>query len=190
MIPLTTLDVLDCQVCLHHNSGSVVRTFLFEVRSAKEYSAMEEIGKILPKVLQPQFSRLEPPVVEVLAPLWTRVAGQALAKECWPVAFSAGTLTLATEDPDWAEPLQQMAEQIRAHVNNFLGKPVVKHLRIISVHKLARGDKSLRQPEDLAVSEYRRGVWPGRGPVLPSNMPEVIGRSRVKYFSRKRRKVH
>jgi hypothetical protein len=145
---------------------------------------MEEVGKILPKVLQPQFSRLEPPVVEVLAPLWIRVAGQALAKECRPVAFSSGTLTLETKDPDWAEPLQQMAEHIRAHVNNFLGKPVVKHLRIVSARKLALAGKSMRQPENLAVAESRRGLWLSR-----SNMPGVIGRSRVKYFSHKRGKV-
>jgi len=189
VIPLTALDVLDCQVCLHQNSGSVVRTSLVGVRGSKEYSAMEEIGKILPKVLQPQFSRLEPPVVEVLAPLWTRVAGQALAKECRPVAFSSGTLTLATEDPDWAEPLQQMAEHIRAHVNNFLGKPVVKHLRILSARKLTPADKSLRQPENLPVSESRRRVWARRGPVLPSNMPRVIGGPRAKYSSHKRGKV-
>jgi hypothetical protein len=151
---------------------------------------MEEIGKILPKVLKPQLSCLEPPVVEVLAPLWTHVAGKALAKGCRPVAFSAGTLTLATEDPDWAEPLQQMAEEIRAHVNNFLGKPVVKHLRIFCVHKLDGGHRSLRQPDDLPVSEPSRRDWPRRSPGMAPDMAEVIGRSRAKYFGRKHGKVH
>jgi hypothetical protein len=150
---------------------------------------MEEIGKILPKVLKPQLSRLEPPVVEVLAPLWTRVAGKALAKECRPVAFSGGTLTLATEDADWAEPLQQMGEEIRAHVNNFLGKPVVKHLRILCVRKLDHGDRSQRQPEDFPVSEPNRRDWPGQDPGMASDMTEVTGRSRAKYFGRKRGKV-
>jgi predicted nucleic acid-binding Zn ribbon protein len=150
---------------------------------------MEEIGKTLPKVLQTQLSRLEPPVVEILAPLWAHVAGKGLAKECRPVAFSSGTLTLATEDPDWAEPLQQMAEEIRAHVNNFLGKPVVRHLRILSVRKLARGGKSQQQLEDLSVSESKRRDWPRWGPGMPSVAPEVIGHSRVKYSSRKRAKV-
>jgi hypothetical protein len=150
---------------------------------------MEEIGKILPKVLQPQLSCLEPPVVEVLAPLWTRVAGKALAKECRPVAFSAGTLTLATEDADWAKPLQQMAEEIRAHVNNFLGRPLVKHLRILCLHKLAHGDRALWLPEELPVSEPRRRDWPRQGPGMTSDMAGVIGRSRGKYFGRKRGKV-
>jgi hypothetical protein len=151
---------------------------------------MEEIGKILPKVLQPQLSCLEPPVVEVLAPLWTRVAGKALAKECRPVAFSAGTLTLATEDAGWAEPLQQMAEDIRGHVNNFLGKPVVKHLRILCVRKFDRSDRSWTLPEDLPVSEPRPRGWQRQGPGMASDMTEAIGRSHAKYSGRKRGEVH
>jgi hypothetical protein len=150
---------------------------------------MEEIGKILPKVLKPQFSRLEPPVVEVLSPLWARVAGQALAKECQPVAFSMGTLTLAAQDPDWAEPLQQMAEEIRAHVNNFLGKPVVKRLRIVTARKPERCDRALRQPELIPLSEFTRGTWPRQGSGVAPGMPEVIGRARAKYLGRKHGKV-
>jgi hypothetical protein len=149
---------------------------------------MEEIGKILAKVLQPQLSRLESPVVEILAPLWSRVAGKALAKECRPVAFNAGTLTLVTEDPDWAEPLQQMAEEIRAYVNNFLGKPLVKHLRVLSVHKLAHRDKSQQPSADLSVSDSKRGDRPPQSPGMAS-APEEMGHSRVKYFGRKREKV-
>ena len=150
---------------------------------------MEEIGKILPKVLQPQLSRLEPPVVEVLAPLWTRVAGKALARQCRPVAFSAGTLTLATDDADWAEPLQQMAEEIRAHVNNFLGKPVVKHLRILRVGKLHGSDRAQRRPENLPVSKPNRKDWPGKVSGLAPDTAQVIGRPYAKYFGRKRGKV-
>jgi hypothetical protein len=150
---------------------------------------MEEIGKILPKVLKPQLCRLEPPVVEVLAPLWTRVAGKALARQCRPVAFSAGTLTLATDDADWAEPLQQMAEEIRAHVNNFLGKPVVKHLRILRVGKVARSDRAQRRPENLPVSKPNRKDWPGKVSAVAPDMAQVIGRPYAKHFGRKRGKV-
>jgi len=150
---------------------------------------MEEIGKILPRVLQPQFSRLEPPVVEVLSPLWTRVAGQALAKECQPVAFSNGTLTLATQDPDWAKPLQQMAEEIRAHVNNFLGKPVVKRIRVLSAHKPERCDRALGQPEQIPLSEFNRGTRPRQGSGAAPGLPEVIGRAPAKYLGRKHGKV-
>ena len=151
---------------------------------------MEEIGKILPKALQPQFSRLEPPVVEVLAPLWSRVAGKVLAKECRPVAFSAGTLTLTTVDPDWVVPLQQMTEEIRAHVNNFLGRPVVRHLRISCIHKLSHGGRSVRQPDDLPASKAKRMDCPRQGPGLAPGIADAIGRPRAKDLARKGGKVH
>jgi hypothetical protein len=149
---------------------------------------MEEIGKILSKVLSPQFSRLEPPVIEVLTPLWSQVAGKALAKECRPVAFSAGTLTIATADPDWAAPLKQMADEIRAHVNKFLGRPVVRCLRIECTQELTRSGKSALQGESPASSEP--GDWPLEQPRPASGMAEPIGRSRVKFVARKHEKVH
>jgi predicted nucleic acid-binding Zn ribbon protein len=117
------------------------------------------------------------------------VAGKALARQCRPVAFSAGTLTLATDDADWAEPLQQMAEEIRAHVNNFLGKPVVKHLRILRVGKLDRSDRAQRRQENLPVSKPNRKDWPGKVSGLAPDMAQVIRRPYAKYFGRKRGKV-
>jgi hypothetical protein len=138
--------------------------------------AMEEIGKILPKVLRPQFSRLEPPVIEVLTPLWGQVAGKALAKQSRPTAFSAGTLTLATTDPEWTVPLRQMADEIRTHVNRFLGKPVVRQVRIECIHELSRGNTVHRRLESLAVSEP--GDWRRHRPTFSGAEP--IGRSRVK----------
>ena len=150
---------------------------------------MEEVGKILPKVFQPQLSRLESPVVEVLAPLWGRVAGKALARECRPVAFSAGTLTVAAEDPDWVESLRQIAEEIRTRVNSFLGKPVVKRLRILSACEPAYRNTPHGQPEDLLVSGSGPRDWPHHRAGMASAAPQIIGRSRVKCFTRKRGKA-
>ena len=151
---------------------------------------MEEIGKILPKVLKPQFSRMEPPVVEVLGPLWTQVAGKVLAKQCRPTAFSAGTLTLSTTDPDWAGPLSQMAEEIRTHVNKFLGRPVVRHVRIVCLHKSTRDDGAPGLVDSLSVAKPGRGNWPLQNRRTLPAMPEPIGRSRVKFVARKHGKVH
>ena len=150
---------------------------------------MEEIGKILPKVLKPQLSCLEPPVVEVLAPLWTQVVGKALAKQCRPVAFSGGTLTLATDDADWAGPLQQVAEEIRTQVNNFLGKPVVQHLRILRLSKLERGDRPPWWPESLFNSKPRRKDWPEKVSSAAPRLTQVMGQPYAKSVGRKPGKV-
>jgi hypothetical protein len=105
------------------------------------------------------------------------------------VAFSAGTLTLATDDADWAEPLQQMAEEIRAHVNNFLGKPVVKHLRILRLGKLGRSNRAPWRPENLPVSKLNRKDWPGKVSGLAPDLAQVIVRPSAKYFGLKHGKV-
>jgi hypothetical protein len=139
---------------------------------------MEEIGKILPKILESQLCRLDPPVVEILAPLWTRVVGKALAQKCRPVTFDGGTLTLATEDEDWAEPLRQMTEEIRAHVNTFLGKPVVRHLRIARASKVR--DVPAWWPKHPITSEVRRKDGTGKIPALPAHVAQALGRSRAK----------
>jgi len=97
---------------------------------------VEDIGRILPVILKSQIRRLNPPVVEILAPLWRRVAGQAMARNSRPVAFHAGTLTLACDCTSWSTQLQQMAEEIRAEINSFLGAPVVKKLQVRFVGRL------------------------------------------------------
>ena len=92
---------------------------------------MEKIAKILPVVLKGQVRRTEPPVIEIIAPLWPCVAGKAMSEHCRPVAFKQGTLTLTTECSTWRTQLQQMAEEIRAEVNSYLGRPVVKRLKVL-----------------------------------------------------------
>ena len=147
---------------------------------------MEEIGKILPKVLRPQFSRLEPPVIEVLAPLWGQVAGKALAKECRPVAFSEGTLTLATADSEWVVPLRQMRDEIRTHVNGFLGGAVVRHINIECAGVRTHGDGPARGQASNGASEP--GNYPRRRPAFSEAEP--AGRSPVKPSAGKHGRVH
>src|SRR5208337_1221223 len=57
-----TRDSLDWPRC-----ARLPKSISLRIPDGRSY-AMEEIGIILPKVLKPQLSRLEPPVVEVLAP--------------------------------------------------------------------------------------------------------------------------
>ena len=52
---------------------------------------MEEISKILPLIFRSQVRRSNPRVVEILAPLWSQVAGKPMARHSKPVAFEEGT---------------------------------------------------------------------------------------------------
>jgi len=144
---------------------------------------MEEIGKILLQVLKPEFDRTEPPVVEVLAPLWPKVVGKALARECQPTAFRGGVLTLATEDEGWGETLEHMKEEIRRNVNQFLGKPLVTQLRVRRAGD-ARGSGRSR-----GWGEGTPGLWPGQEAVMASRIPQWAKRSSAKPSPRKHRKV-
>lgn len=119
---------------------------------------MEEIGKILPSLFKSQLSRLEPPVAEVLAPFWTHVAGKALAEQCRPSAFRAGTLTLVTDNADWAAPIKQMAEEIRAQANKFLGRPLVKHIKVL---RISNDGVPCRQPANPRASACIRKARTG-----------------------------
>ena len=91
---------------------------------------MEEVGKILPRVLRKQVRGERPPVLEVLAGLWPNVAGKSMAEQARPVAFRDGILTLVTASESWAIQLRGLREEIRAAANRALGRPLVKQLRV------------------------------------------------------------
>ena len=70
---------------------------------------MEEIGKILPAVFKRHVRPSDPSRLELLASLWPRLVGKAIARQSWPVAFEAGTLRVATSCPTWATQLRRLA---------------------------------------------------------------------------------
>jgi predicted nucleic acid-binding Zn ribbon protein len=151
---------------------------------------LDEIGKILPAILKAQVQRAEPALVEVLVALWPRVVGKGIAQHTRPVAFAAGTLTLATGCPTWATQLRQMGEEIRAAVNNFLGSPIVRKLRVQHVPQMDSAELPAAQrkvPRNLEVPNL---------PALEAAQkldPEISGileRSYAKYFARKKKPVH
>jgi len=91
---------------------------------------MDELGKLLPRFLNKHVRGDHAPVLEVLTPLWTRVAGKAMAEQSRPVAFGNGTLTLAASSAPWVTELRGLHNEIRTAVNRTLGKPLVKHIRV------------------------------------------------------------
>ncbi len=162
---------------------------------------MEEIGKILPAVFKTQVRRAEPPLVELLTPLWSRVVGRAIARCSHPIGFSEGVLTLAVSCPTWTTQLRELREDVRAKINTFLGAPIVKRLNVRYVPDLVPPEVSARRQDRLANSgtaKPGRTVGPppeGPGPPdgtedLDAETSEILARSFAKYFARKGKAVH
>ncbi len=135
---------------------------------------MEEVGNLIPSIFKERIRRESTYLIEILTPLWSRVAGKPLAQHCRPVAFGAGTLTLATDCTSWAAQLRQMTEEIRAEINSFLGQPVVKKLRVRYEPNLEGGAFQSKGGE--ARLERVKG--------------KIAGRSTMKYFSERGRRMN
>ncbi len=149
---------------------------------------MDEVGKILPAVFKPHVRHGELPVAEILAPLWPRVVGKAMARQCRPAAFSRGTLTVVAESESWSLQLQQMAEVIRAEINTFLGGPVVRRLlvrQIIGLDAVNSGGTRV----GLARPEASQGEWADRAARPKSGLARVADRAFQKRFVRSFRKA-
>lgn len=148
---------------------------------------MDEIGKILPSLFRKQIRREEPHLLEILLPLWPRIAGRTMAQHSQPALFASGVLTLATDGATWGTQLRQMTEEIRAEINGFLGQPIVRKLRI----------KTVTQSDLFSPPRPSRGTalpaLPRMGPAMDTTSiadPEIasaLASSYAKYFNRPRR---
>jgi len=148
---------------------------------------VDEIGKIIPSLFRKQIRRAEPHLLEILLPLWPRIAGKSMAQHSHPALFASGVLTLATDCATWSTQLRHMTEEIRAEINGFLGQPVVRKLRI----------KTVTQPGLFSPPRPSRGTAPFAPPLVQQVMnttsiadPEIastLATSYTKYFNRPRR---
>lgn len=152
---------------------------------------MEEFGKILPRVLKTHTGGERPPVLEMLAPLWLRVAGRAMAEQSRPVAFTDGTLTLATPNRCWATELRALRNEVRSAINRALGRNVVKHVRVVLASQIPAlnpvgaesADHSRTESVPNAVDAASAIVNTlGLPATLDAETRALIGRSYAKYF--------
>jgi hypothetical protein len=155
---------------------------------SKEGSPVDVVATVLPSVFQRQVQRVDPRLVEILAPLWSHVAGPAIAQQSQPDTFAAGTLTLAVADPGWAKALAAMREELRNKINAYLGRPVVRALRIRKVHKLILPLPSRVADRGLpdAVDPAPVG-WTSALEKLDPEMARIARLSYAKYFARNRK---
>ena len=124
---------------------------------------MDEIGKLLPVLFRKQIRRAEPHLLDILLPLWPRIAGKTMAQHSQPALFASGVLTLHTDCATWGTQLRHMTEEIRAEINGFLGQPIVKKLRIKTVTQPGLFSPPRRLARNRPARAARGGNGDGHG---------------------------
>ncbi len=155
---------------------------------------MEALGDLLPRALQKHVTGAPQPVIEILNPLWSRAVGKYISRFSRPAAFENGILTVVVSSPPWAAQIKELTGPICARINNCLGVPVVKRLRVreerpakldlppaVAAESAARARAA---SEAISAAELGRTLWAESGAELAPDLAEIVERSFVKYFSR------
>jgi hypothetical protein len=158
---------------------------------------VEEIGRILPSLLKKQILRAEPRLLEILIPLWPRIAGKTMARHSQPARFASGVLTLATDCATWGTQLRQMTEEIRAQINGFLGQALVRKLRIRTVTQPGLFSPAFdtgvgtqgspRRPSPHSTSPAVQAEAVDTASIADPEVAATLASSYAKYFTRHRR---
>ena len=150
---------------------------------------MEEVGKLLPRIFKRQMGRKDPRLIEILGPLWLRVAGSGIAENSTPIAFVAGTLTLETSCLSWGAQLRQMREEIRAEINNFLGCAVVKRIEVRVAMDHGRLKPELSRIK-FPITDARKIDGAQVIPGIDAKTARILGRSKAKIPARGEGRLH
>ncbi|MBI4456194.1 MAG: DUF721 domain-containing protein [Acidobacteria bacterium] len=74
----------------------------------------------------------QPVLVEIiLKGQWQALLGKRISSNSLPVAFRDGVLQVAASDERWLAELSRLSEDIRARLNKFFGKEVVKSIQFV-----------------------------------------------------------
>ena len=147
---------------------------------------MEELVNIWPQIFKKRALGSRAPLLLVLVPLWPRVVGKLIAREAQPVGFCDGVLTVAASSECWVIQLRNMSEQVRCQINEFLGGPAVKKLRVRR-HAAWETQASLAPVKDHQpppLPDAAADLWARSGAQLEGDLAGVVKRSFAKYFSR------
>ena len=160
---------------------------------------MEEISRILPRVLGRSLPWSEDHLVEILRPLWPQAVGEAIGRNTRPVSFWNGTLTITTPCPSWQSQLSQMEAPLCAQINNFFGGKKVRRVRV-RLQPESSPAAAMAAPAFAAAGKAAAATGAearaGNGEAemfanarLNQEMTEILGISYRKYFARRQKKV-
>jgi len=143
---------------------------------------VDEIGKLLPTLLKREIRRPEPRLLEILVPLWPRMAGKAMAQHARPADFNFGTLTLHTDCPTWGLQLRHMSGEICAKVNGLLGQPLVKKLRVRVVASLEATHQSTKERVTRLPEVFAAETTLNQHSITDPEIASALATSYAKYF--------
>jgi predicted nucleic acid-binding Zn ribbon protein len=72
---------------------------------------------------------------------WPEAAGPAFAEHAEPWAERDGEIIVACPEAVWAQELDLMSERVREHLNEALGRPAVRRLRVQARAARGRGSR-------------------------------------------------
>jgi len=148
---------------------------------------VQEVGRILPSVVGRHMHDRDSRLLQVLSALWPLAVGKGIAQHSLPVSFVSGTLTLATACPSWAAQLGQMREEVRAGINSFLGRPLVRTLRVRHTPNLVldSGESKVETCNGKLETRKSKLAGPDLKPALESaNLDPEIARFVEEAFAR------
>ena len=148
---------------------------------------VDEIGTILPSWFRKEIRRADSHLLDILLPLWPRIAGKTMAQHSQPALFASGVLTVTTDCATWGTQLRHMTEDIRAQINGFLGCPVVKKLRIKTVATPSLFSPPRPQRETAPPAPAMREQVMDTTAIADPEIAAALATSYAKYFERQRR---
>jgi hypothetical protein len=148
---------------------------------------VDEIGTILPSWFRKQIHRADSHLLDILLPLWPRIAGNTMAQHSQPSLFASGVLTVTTDCATWGTQLRHMTEDIRAQINGFLGCPVIKKLRIRTAATPSLFSPPLPKRETAPPAPAIREQAMDTAAIADPEIAAALAASYAKYFERQRR---
>lgn len=86
------------------------------------------IGEIIDKAIKNYRIESDEELSHVWS-LWNGLVGEAIAKNAQPAAFKGKLLLVHVTSSTWMHQLQFMKEEIKAKVNNALGKNLIEEIK-------------------------------------------------------------
>ena len=111
---------------------------------------------------------------------WPQMVGDDVARNAEPTSLKEGVLRIRTSSPTWATEMSYLANDIKDRVNEALGKPLVREVKVWTTPEPIR-----RAQRDADHSATSPGSLPSK---TPAKDPETAFQRAFQAWSKKRKR--